>query len=391
MLNTKSNFTGVLSVEYDENPYLYIDNFNKSQDVIYDDTIKSNLAISYDAVKFVLSNPDLFSTKPLSERAEPVMRGKVLAQMVGEEHKIKRKIIVRKLSGRFLKDNYEPMLEGLCNSLLDEILKKDQFDFICDFGDKFALLSVFNLIGIGSGDISWVMERLNMIAKFATGFNLSEEEKSLAVSASKELEFLILNLINLKKSNPENDLISYVIKQNDSLMSESEIVALSLNILLAASEPVAKVLTNCIYHLYRNPKILKLFVNEEYDVNDIVQESLRITPPVHLIPRQAEKDVLIGNVMIKKGEVVFSLIPSANRDDKYFSAPNLFEPSRKFKNHLSYGTGMHACIGAQFSNMQLTLALKKLIPILVGYREVMPPKFHGVYVRGTNRYLLKRV
>lgn len=393
MLFTKNNFPGILSEEYQLDPYAHIDALNKNENIIYDDTLKSYLAISYDAACHVLMNPETFSTKPLAVRAEPVMRGKVLAQMEGDEHKVKRRIVLRQLTGNILKEYYEPFLIKLCDSLTEALIQKDSFDFISEFGSKYALFTTFNMIGVNYDQYDWFLERLKQIVKFATGFNLSEEARNIALHASEELEREILKLIDKKKSLPGKDIISFIIKENkDSLLiSDSEIVALSLNILLAASEPVDKVLANCIYHLYRNKNYIDQLAKGICSYNNVLQESLRITPPVQLIPRLIEVNTSFQGVMLEKGKLIFTLISSANRDSKYFSEPHIFDPFRSFKGHLSYGTGRHACIGAQFANMQLNIALQKLVPLMNIYKETATPKFDGIYTRGAVEYFLERV
>ncbi|EJA7032333.1 cytochrome P450 [Salmonella enterica] len=393
MLNKVYSFPGVLSEQYKLDPYSHIDLLDKRENIIYDQTLKSYLAISYDAVQYVLNNSDIFSTKPLAERAEPVMRGKVLAQMEGKEHKTKRRIILRQITGSILRNYYEPTLCCLCDSLLESITKKDSFNFISDFGNKYALLTTFNIIGLNQNDFYYILDRLRLIVIFATGFNLSEHEKKDALKSAEELEKIILELINKRRKSLGDDIISFIIKESnaENIITDSEIVALSLNILLAASEPVDKVLANCIYHLYRNSDCISSLINGECSYNNVLQESLRITPPVHLIPRMIEKNDFFEGVKLTKGELIYSLIPSANRDDSYFERPNVFDPYRKYKGHLSYGSGAHACIGAQFANAQLNIALKKLMPILQIYKEKMPPTFYGIYTRGVKEYHLERV
>ncbi|OQM42950.1 cytochrome P450 [Citrobacter braakii] len=393
MLNKVYSFPGVLSEQYKLDPYSHIDLLDKRENIIYDQTLKSYLAISYDAVQYVLNNSGIFSTKPLAERAEPVMRGKVLAQMEGKEHKTKRRIILRQITGSILRNYYEPILCCLCDSLLERITKKDSFNFISDFGNKYALLTTFNIIGLNQNDFYYILDRLRLIVIFATGFNLSEHEKKEALKSAEELEKIILELINERRKSLGDDIISFIIKESnaENIITDSEIVALSLNILLAASEPVDKVLANCIYHLYRNSDCISSLINGACSYNNVLQESLRITPPVHLIPRMIEKDDFFEGVKLTKGELIYSLIPSANRDDSYFERPNVFDPYRKYKGHLSYGSGAHACIGAQFANAQLNIALKKLMPILQIYKEKMPPTFYGIYTRGVKEYHLERV
>lgn len=390
---SNSHFPGILSEEYKRDPYAYIQSLNKRENIIYDDTIRAYLAISYDAVRHILSNTSAFSTKPLAERAEPVMGGKVLAQLEGEEHILKRKILLKKFTGSILHEHYEPFLIDICNSLIRDLTKKECFDFIPEFCHRYALLTAFKIIGIDCYDLDWYLIKLKSIVNYATGFQLTESRKKESLASALQLKHKIIDLIEKKKEKQGKDLISFILQKADSYgsINDNEIVALSLNILLAASEPIDKVLGNCIYHLFRNNRYINLLINEKCNYNEVIQETLRITPPVHLIPRQVEKDTTFEGVVLKEGAVIFSLIPSANRDELYFPNPDIFDPERHYKTHLSYGTGKHACIGMQFANKQLSIALQKLTPILNDYKESEPPKFEGIYTRGAVQYYLRRI
>ncbi|WP_399477945.1 cytochrome P450 [Xenorhabdus griffiniae] len=342
-----------------------------------------------------MSKNNIFSTEPLAARAEPVMRGRVLAQMSGDEHRIKRSLIVRQITGNILKEFYEDFLSRICDNIISDLIERDEFDLISEFGMKYSMLSTFEILGVDSKEINFYHERLKLIVKFATGFNLNDNEKNIYLSSSYELEDKILNLIEMKENNPGKDLISFIIDENKKdikkKITNSEIVALVLNILLAASEPVDKVLSTCIYHLYRNPTYLKEILSGNRKPNDILQESLRITPPVHLIPRlTTQKYITSHGDIFDKGELVYLLIPAANRDPDYFEQPNVFDPNRNFKGHVSYGSGIHTCIGAQFANLQLNLAILKLAPLILSFNEKSYPIFDGVYTRGAIKYVLAK-
>lgn len=391
----KKNVLEILSKKYNENPYAVIESLDRSEAIVFDETLNAKVAISYSTVKELLSKKEIFTTEPLAARAEPVMRGKVLAQMHGEEHKNKRLLITRQITGGVLKEYYFQHLAGLCDIIIENLSKKNEFDFITEFGKTFSMLSTFKILGIDDSDLDFYHERLRLIVKFATGFNLSKQESDVYISAAIEMEKSILALIERKRVSPGNDLVSFIIKQGDEDISKklesNEIVALTLNVLLAASEPVDKVLSVCIYHLFRNEQYLDGILSGVIKSNDILQETLRITPPVHLIPRLAVEDYITekGDA-INKGEIVYMLLSAANRDPDFFNQPDEFKPEREFKGHLSYGSGIHTCIDAQFANMQLNVALEKLSPLLKVYQEKYPPVFDGIYTRGAVSYILER-
>lgn len=385
----------MLSKEYNTNPYDFIEKLDRCHRIIFDNSLNAKVAICYQTVKTLLANTTVFSSELLAVRAEPVMRGKVLVQMQGEEHKHKKAMMAGQLTGRFLKTTYREPLKQLCDNVVSDLNNKDTFDFIADFGKPFSLLSTFCMLGIDSKHLDFYHKRVSLIARFVTGFDLSEEEKSVYIAAAIEMEKAIIDLIQKKQMAPENDLLSLLITQGskdaDQKLNHRDIVALTLNVMLATIEPVDKVLSACIFHLYRNEHLIKGIHAGEIKTNDILHETLRITPPVHLISHLVKENhtTEFGDVL-KKGEMIFMLLPAANRDPAFFDHPHTFNPNRSFKSHLSYGSGIHSCIGAQFANMQLNLALEKLVPLLMEYEEKSPPIFNGIYTRGATSYILRR-
>ncbi len=215
MFIEKSHFPGILSDIYNVNPYVLIDNLNKSEDVIFDETLNSHLAISYDAVRHILKNHNIYTTKPLAERAEPVMKGKVLAQMEGEEHRIKRHIILQQFTGNILKYYYKLKLIEIFDSLIIDLSGKDKFNFIAELGNKFAILSTFEIIGIDHSQFDWFHVRLKNILKFAIGFNLSEGTQKSSLLSAEELESAILKLIDERKISLKSDIISFILKDSE--------------------------------------------------------------------------------------------------------------------------------------------------------------------------------
>ncbi|WP_139204113.1 hypothetical protein [Xenorhabdus japonica] len=100
-----------------------------------------------------------------------------------------------------------------------------------DFGKEFSILSTFKILGMKKEDLNFYHERLRLIVNFATGFNLSEDEKKIYIDAAIEMENAILNLISEKKKFPDNDLVSFILTEgaNDEgkKLSNSDIVACS--------------------------------------------------------------------------------------------------------------------------------------------------------------------
>jgi pulcherriminic acid synthase len=177
-------------------------------------------------------------------------------------------------------------------------------------------------------------------------------------------------------------------------MSTSDIVALSINILLAATEPADKTLALLFHHLIDHPDRMAEVAENPILLTDALAETLRYTSPVQLIPRQTTAEVTIADIRLAAGTDLFCMIGAANRDPRRFERPDTFDihrtdlgGKRSFTgaaHHLAFGSGMHFCVGAAFARMQLEVAAAELLPVLrhaahapgFEYREA------GIYTRG---------
>ncbi len=143
-------------------------------------------------------------------------------------------------------------------------------------------------------------------------------------------------IIKERRLNPEKDLISKLCsaKYEGIAMTDTDILALILNILLAATEPGDKTLALLIYNLINQPKQLQDVLNDRSLVPLAIAETLRYNPPVQLIPRQLSKDTEINGIQLSKGTTVFCMIGAANRDPNAFEKPdefNIYRPDLDIK------------------------------------------------------------
>lgn len=140
--------------------------------------------------------------------------------------------------------------------ILKPYLNQGKIDLVNDFGKIFAVQSTMDMLGLDKKDQDQIAQWHRGIAKFITSFHLSDEEIKHSFWCSEQLENYLLPIIESKKKASENDLISILHRSefNGIKMTSQEILALTLNILLAATEPVDKTLALLFYHLLENPK-----------------------------------------------------------------------------------------------------------------------------------------
>lgn len=383
----------VLAPNFIANPYPFYEHLHQS-DCIYQDTVTSAFFVGkYDDVKQILTDP-VFTTEPLSERAQPVMGGRVLAQMEGAEHANKRRAVLHGLSGRYFKEKYQSLISEVTHNLLQPFLEKGEIDLVTDFGKDYAVLVTLAVLGLPTNNYRQIAEWHTGVANFITQLDQSEEDREHSLQCSQKLRHFLLPIVEDRRADPGDDLISLLcLSDQDNVMSSSEIIALCLNILLAATEPADKTLAMMFKCLLDNPMIFKQVQADRKLIRAAIEETLRLHSPVQLIPRQASIDIEVSGVLIKKGSLVFNMIGAANRDPNVFEEPNVFKLDRKKhtqgkgaikKHHLAFGTGMHICLGAEFSIRQIEITTNVLLDLLNNMH--MPSDFHyierGLYTRG---------
>ncbi|EPC7177477.1 cytochrome P450, cyclodipeptide synthase-associated [Staphylococcus pseudintermedius] len=384
---------------YEINPIPYFNYFREYAPIHYEESVNAYFVSNYEDVKFILKSDGIFTTKTLAERAEPVMKDRVLAQMTGHEHRSKKKEILKGMSGKYL-DRLLPTIEKRTNNLIDKYINEKRIDLVNDFGKIFAVQSSMDLLGIDIRDSDKIREWHNGIAKFITSFNMSSEDVKYSLSCSDKLEKYLMPLIKERKGIKKLDLISALNDYRDekSQITDSEILALILNILLAATEPVDKTLAYLFYNLLNNPNQYQDILDNPSLLKNAIIETLRFNSPVQLIPRQLSMPYTFRDKKLNVDDVVICMIGAANRDPKAYTAPDEFNIYRKSKNNkpftsysqnLSFGFGAHTCIGATYALIQLELVVRTLLKRLKNIKlETNVLHERGIYTRGPKSLII---
>ncbi|MEK9499106.1 cytochrome P450, cyclodipeptide synthase-associated [Photorhabdus sp. P32] len=379
-----------------KNPYDFYDILHK-QDLVYFDQSRYGYFIGkYEDVETILKS-SRFNTKPLTE-PESVMGDRVLIQMEGKEHACKRKLMIQGLLKDYFNSHYKPMIRNITEDLLRPHIEKGNIDLVNDFGSDYAVLVTLGILGLPNDNYLDIAEWHRGITNFVTHFDQTEPERIYSLECGQKLIRLLNPIVDQRRCHPGKDIISIFCQ--DTEMSKSEITALSLNILLAAIEPADKILAMMFNHLISNPDMLEAVIKDRSLIRDAFEETLRLTPPVQLIPREANEDITISGIDIPKGTSVFCMIGAANRDPSVFHKPNEFDLHRRKnatsqqqanrKRHLAFGAGTHACIAAAFSFSQLEVSSNIILDRLHNLR--FADNYHyqevGVYTRGPSKLLL---
>ncbi|MER5868164.1 cytochrome P450 [Streptomyces sp. NPDC002044] len=283
-------------------------------------------------------------------------------------------------------------LEGLVTGLIDRIAATGSFgqvDLVDQFAYPFPVSVICRLLGVPPEDEPRFHVWAEAIAASLDpdpDADPSERGKS-STDARMELGMYLAGLIEERRKNPGDDMLSQLATADgpDGSMTTMEALSTSALLLIAGHETTVNLITNGMLTLLRHPEVLARLREDPALSVPIVEELLRFEPPVQLIPhRTTLADIEVAGVSIPKGASLWLVLASGNRDPKRFPDPDRFDPDREDIQHLGLGSGIHSCFGAPLARQEAQLALSELARRLENPRLLQdpPPYRQNAVLRG---------
>lgn len=237
-------------------------------------------------------------------------------------------------------------MESVANRLVEQVVATGGGDLIADFAAPFAITVISDLVGL---DPAWRKELFHWMDRCATP---DPGERSQVGLALEKIHSSLCELIALKRATPANDLISYLIAARDERgqLNDAEIIATAFLILLTGYEAPVHLIGNGVLSLLRHPDQMAKVRHDHTLVTALVEETLRFEGPVETAPTlYATEEIGIGDVTIGAGQAILVSLAAANRDHRKFPNPEVFDVERDATGHLTFGLGIHHCLGAHYS------------------------------------------
>jgi len=187
----------------------------------------------------------------------------------------------------------------------------------------------------------------------------------------EELSAYMAGLVAERRERPQDDLLGVMVAARDEQdrLSEDELVAMGVGVLVAGHETTASQIPNFVYTLLEHPDQLACLRADPDLVPQAVEELMRFVPLGSAsIARYALEDVQLSGGVVRAGEPVVASNASANRDATVFTCPEELDVTRQEASHVGFGHGPHHCLGAQLARMELQVALRTLLRRLPGLR-----------------------
>ncbi len=250
-----------------------------------------------------------------------------------------------------------PQIEALTDGLFDRMEEKGApADLIADFAIELPALVMCDLFGSPYEDHTF-------IAKCAAGRHGMSQSVDQAAQSAKDLVDYCRTLIDEKERNPADDMLSRVIEDQvkPGALSRDDLANICSMILRAGHDTTTNMIGLGTLLLLEHPEELNKLKDDPDLVPRAVEELLRFLSPVQFAPRRvALEDVELSGSTIRKGDGVFAVSASANRDPNEFEDPDRLDLSRDASHHVAFGHGIHRCLGQQLARIELHVVFEKI-------------------------------
>jgi cytochrome P450 len=255
-----------------------------------------------------------------------------------------------------------PYVHGLANELVAALVADGGGDLLTDVAEPLPVAVIAELLGIPAADRALLRPWSAAICGMYE-LNPSEETAARAVRASAEFSDYLRELIAARRAEPGEDLVSALIAAHDEgdRLTGQELVSTVVLLLNAGHEATVNATVNGWYALFRHPGRLAELRADHSLVPSAAEELLRYDTPLQLFERWVLDDIEIGGTTIPRGAEVALLFGSANHDPAVFADPGRLDLARADNPHISFGAGIHYCVGAPLARIELAASLTALL------------------------------
>ncbi|MBP0456134.1 cytochrome P450 family protein [Streptomyces montanisoli] len=307
-----------------------------------------------------------FADKGSRRRLHPAVAHTMLASDPPQHTRL-RKLVTKAFTTGAVAE-LRPFIAQVTDELLDQWPVGDQFDFVAGLAVPLPVIVICELLGVPEQDRPDVQRWSGEL--FAAG------KPDVIDAASHSLAGYMTDLIAAKRQAAGSSLLDRLIsaRDGDDHLSEEELVSLAVLLLVAGHETTTNFLGNATLALLQNPAALTRLRENPDDIPAALNELLRYDSPVSTATfRFTTEAVTLGETDIPAGVPVLVALGAANRDPDQFPSPDLLDLDRSAAAHLSFGHGIHRCIGAPLAMAEADIALRAILTRFPGIRLAQRP------------------
>ncbi|WP_081238976.1 cytochrome P450 [Streptomyces viridosporus] len=393
---TAQQVTDILSPEFAADPYPAYRVMRDSAPLLWHEATRSYIVSRYEDVERVFKDKDdQFTTDNYDWQLEPV-HGRTILQLSGREHAVRRALVAPAFRGSDLREKFLPLIERNSRELIDAFRHTGSADLVTDYATRFPVNVIADMLGLDKTDHPRFHRWYTSVIAFLG--NLSADPEVAAAGERTRVEFAeyMLPVIRHRREHPGDDLLSTLCAAEiDGVsMSDEDVKAFCSLLLAAGGETTDKAIAGIFANLLLHPEQLAAVREDRGLIPAAFAETLRYTPPVHMIMRQSATEVTLSGGTVPAGATVTCLIGAANRDGSRYRDPDRFDVFRDdlttttafsaAADHLAFALGRHFCVGALLAKAEVETGVNQLLDAMPDLRlaEGFDPVEKGVFTRG---------
>ncbi|RSM66021.1 cytochrome P450 [Amycolatopsis sp. WAC 01376] len=351
----------------------YLDELRGRGDVHFDEKIQAWHVLGYHDTYQVLTDPVTFSSDvaPLAPKQEDfdLFKKGNFVRADDPAHRRLRGMVSQAFTPKMIAD-LEPRIAEVTTQLLDDAdARGDQWDLIEELGYPLPFIVIAEMLGIPVTDRAFVRRlsdtffEVHNVDPEASLDELGESAVNNVAPLLRELNLHLLEFVRDRRKNPGDDLTSKLlaVEVDGSRLDDEETVGFLGLLLLAGHVTATSTIGNTILALHENPEAWDQLRADPALIPAAIEESMRYRPPFPRLGRQVTKDTEIGGQKIPADAFVLVWLTTANRDDRVFADPDRFDINRDPNPHLTFGKGIHFCLGAPLARLEVKIAMRILM------------------------------
>jgi cytochrome P450 PksS len=299
---------------------------------------------------------------------KPLQRN--LLSLDAPDHTRLRALVQKAFTPRLIESMRE-RIQSLTDDLLDAAIAQGRMDLIRDYALPLPAIIIAGMLGVPQRDRHRFHRWSNALVSTRSSL------WGILQTLPRVVAFLryIRRQVKARRAAPGDDLTSALVTAHEAgdRLSEDELLSMVFLLLVAGHETTVNLIGNGVLALLDHPEQMERLREDPELIKPAVEEFLRFDPPVHLASeRYAREDVTIDGVTIRRGEFVQPLLASANRDERQFDRPDDLDITREPNRHVTFGAGVHYCLGAALARMEGQIAINNLLRRMPDLRLAVP-------------------
>jgi pulcherriminic acid synthase len=394
VMTTAPDLPDILSAEFAADPYSAYTTLRDSAPLYWHESTQSYIISRYADVEHSFKNP-AFTTENYGWQLEPV-HGRTILQMSGREHSVRRALVAPAFRGTSLQEQFLPVIERNAADLVDTFRATGSVDLVNDFARRFPINVIVDMLGLDKADHVRFQGWYTAIIAFLGNLSQDPDVTAAGLRTHDEFAEYMIPVIQQRRDNLGDDLLSALCaaEVDGTRMSDEDIKAFCSLLLAAGGETTDKAIASIFANLLQHPDQLAAVRADRGLIPKAFAETLRYSPPVHMIMRQPGADVTVSGGTIPAGSTVTCLIAAANRDPGRYAEPDAFNIFRDdlpvdtafsaAADHLAFALGRHFCVGALLAEAEVVTGTNQLLDAMpdLRMRPGFVPAEHGVFTRG---------